>query len=159
MALLNTLEPSEEAQRVKQLMVDKIEKLEQEQKQLIKRLQHLEVVEDEKRQALERMKRAVIEKEEVVKLQKEETKVRDRLKQQLETTLHWQYRVDRLLEYWLCADCAERKSEVYWEGRGYTWYPSGCDDRRCIEIAACLQAGLVNCEEVRSGNQCNPVER
>ena len=147
MALLNTLEPSEEAQRVKQVLVEKIEKMEQEQKHLFKRLQHLEMVEDEKRQSLEKLKRSVIEKEEVVKLQKEETKLRNQLKQQRESALHWQYRVDRMLEYWLCSVCADKKNVAYYQGKGFTWFPEGCDDRRCMNAAACLRAGMLNCEE------------
>ena len=153
----------EESQQVKKALQAKIEQLEAEQKGLMKRLTEMEVAENEKKKQLEKMKRSVKEKAEeekalqgekmelmksvklqeavVKKLQQEKGVLLKQLKEQRVTALHWQYRVDRLLEIWLCRKCVDNKDNAYSDGLGYTWFPD-CGSSNCNIIKMCLQAGL-----------------
>ena len=146
----------EESQQVKKEMLAKIEQLEAEQKGLMKRLSLLEGVESEKEKLLEKMKRSLKVKEDEKKqlekemrlhetvekrLQQEKAELLKRLKNQRVTTLHWQYRVDRLLEIRLCRNCVDAKNDAYANGLGYTWLPD-CVHANCGIVKSCLQAGL-----------------
>ena len=157
----------EESQHVKKAMLVKIEQLEAEQKGLMKRLALLEGVESEKEKLLEKMKRSLKEKEDEKKadekvtqwekmelmkavrlhetvekrLQQEKAELLKRLKDQRVTALHWQYRVDRLVEILLCRKCVDAKDDAYANGLGYTWLPDGVL-ADCGVAKSCLQAGL-----------------
>lgn len=158
----------EESQQVKRALLAKIDQLEKEQKQLTKRLTELEGTENKRKEQLDELQRAMKEKveeeqeltmkvtivHEEEKTDKEEKATQwenredviklelvKRVREQRTTALHWQYRVDRALEHWLCHRCQNAKIDAFSNGVGYTWLPE-CDLPDCGVAKSCLQAGL-----------------